>query len=218
MAKKATNTKAKADSKAQNNNAKPEDKALEPSGGLTNAQMIAALDAIGVKPPSKAVKADLEKLMEENKASLELMARTAENKKACLIKSFGAHGSSSLCAKCKKKQEGVYNDCAEFMRLLGVKKAASKKTRKMGHRTGGSIFGTRKKTMANRFCKALLDAGDAGLSMTEAVKAKWNPKSYRFNETADRLLKEKLVELREGRYYVTELGYEQSGRRSTNAA
>ena len=218
MAKKNTNTKAKANDKAQNNNAKPEDKALEPAGGMTNAQMIAALDSIGVKPPAKAVKADLEKLMEDNKAALDLMTRTESNKKACIIKAYGAHGTSSLCGKCKKKQSSVYNDCSEYQKLLGIKKEASKKTRKMGHRTGGSIFGTRKKTMANRFCRALLDAGEAGLSMAEARKAKWNPKSYAFKETADRLLSEKLVEIRDGRYYVTELGYEQSGRRSTNAA
>lgn len=203
MAKKAT----------KNDSAKASDKALD-TNTMTNAQMIERLNSIGVTPAKKAVKADLEKLLAENAETLALMDRVEANKDACLVKSFGAHGSSGLCPKCKKTQKAVYEDCAAYMALKGVKKAASSKKRKMGHRTGNELWGTRKKTYANDFCKAVLNAGADGLSMTEARKAKWNPKGYSFNETADRLVKEKLVTKKDGRYFVTELGVENSGRKA----
>ncbi len=206
MAKKATkNVEAKASDKAL---------ATTDSKAMTNAEMIERLNSIGVTPAKKAKKEDLEKLLAENAEVLALMDRLADNKEACLVKSFGAHGSSGLCPKCKKKQVAVYNDCAAFMNLKGVKKAASKKTRKMGHRTGTELWGTRKKTYANDFCKAVLGAGEAGLSMTEARKAKWNPKGYSFNETADRLVSEGIAVKKDGRIFVTELGIEQSGRKA----
>jgi hypothetical protein len=78
-------------SKKTDTKAKASDKALATTPSMTNAQMIEALASVGVTAPKKAVKADLEKLMDENKASLELLSRLAENKKLCLIKSFGAH-------------------------------------------------------------------------------------------------------------------------------
>jgi hypothetical protein len=49
--------------------------------------------------------------------------------------------------------------------------------------------------------------------MTETRKAKWNPKSYSFNETSDRLVKEKLATKKDGRIIVTDLGFETSGRK-----
>jgi hypothetical protein len=51
------------------------------------------------------------------------------------------------------------------------------------------------------------------MSMTEVRKAKWNPKSYSFNETTDRLVKEKLVTKADGRITVTALGLETSGKK-----
>lgn len=200
-------------SKKTDTKAEASDKALATTTGMTNAQMIEALSNVGVTAPKKAVKADLEKLMNENAASLALMERLAENKKLCLIKSFGAHGTSGICPKCKKTQKGVYSDCSAYMTLKGIKKAASSKKRKMGHRTGNALWGTRKTTYANRYCRAILDAGEAGMSMTEVRKAKWNPKSYSFNETTDRLVKEKLVTKADGRITVTALGLETSGKK-----
>lgn len=200
-------------SKKTDTKAKASDKALATTPVMTNAQMIEALSNVGVEAPKKAVKADLEKLMADNKSSLELMSRLAENKKLCLIKSFGAHGSSGICPKCKKTQKAAYSDCAAYMALKGVKAAASTKKRKMGHRTGNALWGTRKTTYANRYCRAILDAGDAGMNMTEVRKAKWNPKSYSFNETTDRLVKEKLVTKADGRITVTDLGLELSGKK-----
>jgi hypothetical protein len=164
-------------SKKTDTKAKASDKALATTPSMTNAQMI-----------------------------LELLSRLAENKKLCLIKSFGAHGTSGICPKCKKTQKAVYSDCSAYMALKGVTKAASSKKRKMGHRTGNALWGTRKTTYANRYCRAILDAGEAGMSMTEVRKAKWNPKSYSFNETTDRLVKEKLVTKADGRITVTALG------------
>lgn len=199
-----------------NNKAKASEKALTTTNdkGMTNKEMIEALESVGVTAPKKAVKADLQKLMDENKASLELMSRLADNKKACLIKSFGAHGTSGICPKCKKQQKAVYEDCAAYQKLAGVKKVANKKKRKMGHRTGDALWGTTKKTYANRFCRAVLDAGENGITMAEARKARWNPKSYSFNETKERLLKEKLITMKDGRMFVTDLGFEQSGRKA----
>ena len=81
----------------------------------------------------------------------------------------------------------------------------------MGHRTGNDLWGTRKKTYANDFCSAILKAGDTGMTMTEVRKAKWNPKGYSFNETTDRLIKEKLVTKVDGRITITDVGVELSG-------
>jgi len=204
-----------ANAKAGSNDtkAKASDKAVVPTEekkGMTNAELIKVLDSVGVKPAAKAVKADLEKLFEENKAAIELIGRLAENKKACIVKAFGSHGQSKLCAKCKKKTKAVYADCAEYMKLAGIKKAAAKKTRMMGHRTGNDIWGTKKGKNNNKFCYALLEAGETGLTHAEARKAKWNPKGYPFKETAARLEKEKLISVKDGRMFVTAKGVKES--------
>lgn len=211
-------TKAKGNkaSKAQNTKpaeAKAEDKAVVVKAddkGMTNAALIAALESVGVKAPSKAVKADLEKLYEEHKNSIELVARLPELQKSCLIKSFGSHGTSGLCPKCKKTQKAVYADCAAYLALAEAKKAAAKKIRKMGHRTGKDLWGTKKGTYANDFCNDLLKAGDAGVSMKEIRKAKWNPQHHSFNESADRLVNEGIAIKKDDRFYVTEHGLETS--------
>ena len=195
--------------KANDVKAKASDKAVVPTEekkGMTNAELIKVLDSVGVKPAAKAVKADLEKLFEENKAAIELIGRLAENKKACIVKAFGAHGQSKLCVKCKKKQKEVYADCAEYMKLAGIKKAAAKKTRMMGHRTGTDLWFTKKGKNNNKFCYALLAAGKDGLTHAEARKAKWNPKGYAFKETATRLEKDKFITVKDGRMYVTAMG------------
>ena len=213
--KAKTNDKAKASAKAKTNDkAKASDKAVAIVGtedkSMTNAELIAALDAVGVKPAAKAVKADLEKLFEDNKTAIELIGRLKENKKACIVKAFGAHGASKLCVKCKKQTKAVYTDCAAYQKLGGVKKAAAKKTRQMGHRTGNDIWGTKKGKNNNKFCYALLNAGNAGLTHAEARKAKWNPGGYAFKETATRLEGEKLITIANGRMFVTEKGLKES--------
>ena len=193
--------------------AKADDKAItvvEQEKVMTNADLIAALDSVGVKPKSGTVKADLQKLYDENKAGIELIGRLPDLKKACLIKSFGAHGTSKLCVKCKKKTAAVYGDCAEYVKIVGLKKVAAKKKRVMGHATGTDLWFTRKGTYANEFCKALLKSGVKGLNSTEARKAKWNPKGYAFKETSDRLLKEKWVIKTDGRLFVTDAGVAKS--------
>jgi hypothetical protein len=201
-----------ANAKAGSNNkkAKASDKAivpLEEKKGMTNAELIAALDAVGVKPAAKAVKADLEKLFEDNKEAIELIGRLKENKKACIVKAFGAHGASKLCVKCKKQTKAVYTDCAAYMKLAGIKKAAAKKTRMMGHKTGTDLWETKKGKYNNKFCHALLESGEAGLTHSEARKAKWNPKGYSFKETANRLANEdKYITVKDGRMYVTAKG------------
>lgn len=78
----------------------------------------------------------------------------------------------------------------------------------MGRRTGDALFGTKDDTYANKFCRVLLNAGEKGLSMTEAKNGPWNPKKYQFKDTAQRLVIEGLVEYdeNEDRYYVTDSG------------
>lgn len=84
------------------------------------------------------------------------------------------------------------------------------RARKMGHRTGGSLFGTKTGTMANHFCHALIASGSLGITMAEAKKAHWNPKGYHFKETVSRLIKEGIITERYGRYYVTEKGLKEA--------
>jgi hypothetical protein len=55
-----------------------------------------------------------------------------------------------------------------------------------------------------------LRAGEKGLTHIEARKAKWNPKGYAFKETADRLEKEKLILIKDGRMFVTDKGLKES--------
>jgi hypothetical protein len=93
---------------------------------------------------------------------------------------------------------------------MQVPKEPTKRTGKIGQRTGKSIFGTKENTMANRFCHALVAAGSQGLTMEEAKKATWNPKGYHFKETVTRLIEEGLVILRDGRFYVTDKGLKES--------
>jgi hypothetical protein len=200
--------------KANDTKAKASDKSVivaeEKDKAMTNAELIAVLESVGVKPAAKAVKADLEKLFEENAAAIELMTRLPELKKACIVKAFGAHGQSKLCAKCKKKTKTVYDDCAAYEKIAGVKKAAAKKTRSIGGATGKDLWYTKKGTYAHTFCQALLDAGDKGLTHAEARKASWNPKGYPFKQTAERLLKNKWITMKQGRMFVTAAGVAES--------
>ena len=78
----------------------------------------------------------------------------------------------------------------------------------IGRRTGDALFGTKVNTYANKFCRALLNAGEMGFSMAEAKNAPWNPKKHHFKDTAQRLVIEGLAEYdqNEDRYYVTEKG------------
>ena len=78
--------------------------------------------------------------------------------------------------------------------------------RKMGHRSGDCLFGTKAGTMANHFCHAIIASGSLGISMYEARNAHWNPKGYHFKETVSRLIKEGLVTFENGRYYATNKG------------
>lgn len=200
--------------KANDTKAKASDKSVivaeEKDKAMTNAELIAVLDSVGVKPAAKAVKADLEKLFEENEAAIELMARVPELKKACIVKAFGAHGQSKLCVKCKKKTKAVYDDCAAYEKIAGIKKVAAKKTRNIGGATGKDLWFTVKGTYANKFCKAILEAGDKGITHAEARKASWNPKGYPFKQTAERLLNEKWITTKDGRMYVTDTGVAKS--------
>lgn len=198
----------------QNTEVKAEDKAIATvEESKTKADYFEELKLVGVTPPAKTLKDELEKLYNENLPKIEVVKRLPDLKKACLIKAFGDHGSSGICPKCKKQQADVYADCGIYKDIAGAVKQATKKERKMGHRTGDALWGTRKGKMNNKFCEYLLKAGDKGMTMQEAKKARWNPKGYPFNETAGRLLKEGIVELKEGRYTVTEKGYEEAGRK-----
>lgn len=197
---------------------KKNDKAKETSKELTQVTMtkadyISALTSIGVTPNARAKKAELEKLYADNLTAIELMGRVKDNKKLCAIKTFGAHGTSGLCPKCKSKTKDLYADCAEYMKILGTKKAANKKARKMGHRTGSDLWFTRKGKANNKFCKAILKAGEAGLTMAEYRKnKKLNPKGYAFNETLTRLISDGFVTRdADGRFKVTPAGIEASG-------
>ena len=181
---------------------------------MTKADYISALVTVGVTPAARAKKDELEKLYLDNLPAIELMGRVKDNKKACAIKSFGAHGTSGLCPKCKTKTKDLYADCAEYQKILGIKKAASKKARKMGHRTGNALWFTRKGKSNNKFCEAILKAGEAGLTMAEVRKARWNPKKYAFNETLTRLIADGfVVRDADGRFKVTDAGIEASGRK-----
>lgn len=82
--------------------------------------------------------------------------------------------------------------------------------RKMGHRTGDSLFNTKAGTMANNFCHALIASGSIGITMKEARKAQWNPKGYHFKETVSRLTNEGIVTVQNDRYYVTEKGMKEA--------
>lgn len=196
-------------------NAKPEDKAVSTDvksteETKTKQDYFDALKTIGLTPPAKTVKGDLEKMYNDNLPAIELMVRLPELKKACLVKAFGDHGSSGICPKCKKKQSAVYSDCSVYKDILGNIKTSSKKDRKMGHVTGTDLWGTRKGKYNNKFCYYLLEAADKGITMGEAKKADFNPKGYAYNETLSRLLKTGLVEKRGDRYYVTKVGIEQA--------
>ena len=85
------------------------------------------------------------------------------------------------------------------------------RSRKMGHRTGNSLFGTKTRTMANHFCHAVIASGSIGITMAEAKKAHWNPKKYSFNETVSRLIEENLVTIQNDRHVVTEKGLKEAG-------
>jgi hypothetical protein len=78
----------------------------------------------------------------------------------------------------------------------------------MGKRTDNGLFGTKRGTRANRFCKALVQAGKIGLSRYDVRHAKWNPNKYHFNDTMWRLIRECLAKYDddEQRMYVTNLG------------
>lgn len=203
----------------QKTEVKAEDKAVATveETTMTKADYFAELKLVGVTPPAKTVKADLEKLFEENSAKIDVVKRLPDLKKACLIKAFGDHGSSGICPKCKKQQADIYKDCGIYKDIAGAVKQASKKERKMGHRTGDALFHTRKGTMANRFCKYVVDSGDKGFTMAEAKKARWNPKGYPFKESLDRLVEEGIVEKREDRFYITDFGLEQAGKKKKAA-
>ena len=180
---------------------------------MTKADYVSALTLVGVEMKARTTVAELEKLYADNLPAIELMGRLKDNKKACLIKSFGAHGSSGLCPKCKTKSAGVYSDCSAYMAILGIKKSVMKKLRMMGHRTGTALWFTRKGKANNKFCEAVLKAGEAGLTMAEARNMKWNPKKYAFKETLERLISDGYVTRdKDGRFKVTEAGIVASGR------
>lgn len=86
--------------------------------------------------------------------------------------------------------------------------------KKMGHRTGNNLFGTKKNTIANTFCKAIVRSGKIGLTRYDVRQAKWNPKKYHFNETMQRLVNEGLARYEEEgeRMCVTELGIKEAKR------
>lgn len=176
---------------------------------ITATVMKEQLTLLGITVESDK-KDEIWKIYDENRGKLIMYQTLQDMKSKCLTKAFGDHGSSKLCQKCKDTQPDVYKACAEAAaakkKVVAEKRA--KDNRRMGHRTGDRLWGTRPNTMAKKFCEAILVAGENGITMTGARKAKWNPKGYAFNETANRLVKEGLVELREGRYYVTQLGLE----------
>jgi len=90
--------------------------------------------------------------------------------------------------------------------------------RKMGNRTGNNLFGTKTNTMANTFCKALVQAGKIGLTRYDVRHARWNPKKYHFNETMERLVTEGFARYEEGgeRMCVTDLGMKEAKQLSEN--
>jgi hypothetical protein len=84
------------------------------------------------------------------------------------------------------------------------------RARKMGHRTGNSLFGTKTRTMANQFCHALIASGIIGITMVEAGKAHWNPKGDLFEETVSHLIENGYATVQNGRYFVTEKGLKEA--------
>lgn len=172
---------------------------------ITVAQMKEQLKLLDVEVKSDK-KDDVWAVYTQSREKLKIYAI----KDQCIIKAFGDHGTSKLCEKCKAKQGDVYTACAEAAKAVTKQtiKNRVKSSRKMGHRTGDKLWGTRPNTMAKKFCQAVLNAGEAGISMPEARKARWNPKKYNFKETATRIVQEGFAELRDGRFYVTQLGIE----------
>ena len=175
---------------------------------MTIAQMAEHLRLVNVNVKDKMKKADVQALYAEHLEAITKALAFEDAKTKCIAKSFGSQGASRLCAKCAKKTAEIHALCGEYKTAQAEAKAAApSRNRKMGHRTGDDLWGTRAGTMANKFAVALLSSGDAGLSMKEATKAKWNPRHYRFAESASRLVKEGIIKLDTGRYFVTDKGH-----------
>lgn len=175
---------------------------------LTATEMIDQLKTIGVL--TTATKKDkVWSIYQENLDKLKAQKTTWLNCQSCLIKAFGDHGTSRLCAKCKSKQIKVYEACAQA-KADQTKATTEKRSGTTKKKTATGLWGTRKGSLTHTYCQFLFNAGENGIEMADAKYADWNRKCQTFYDITKKLINKGYVRQDGKRFFVTQAGIEDS--------
>lgn len=173
---------------------------------LTATQLIDQLKSVNIL--TTATKKDkVWKIYQENLEKLKALQKQQTDRQACLIKAFGDHGTSRLCAKCKAKQQEIYTSCSTAKTVQAEKKTEKKSTRKSN---GAGLWGVRKNSLTHIYCQFLFNAGDKGIEMADAKYADWNRKCQTFYEVTKKLIDKGYVAQDDKKFFVTQKGIENS--------